>query len=464
MSDVVQVVNPATEEVIGEYAYLELESIERILEHSVEAYAHWRRLPLASRLDCVQVFANALQAARVTLAEQITREMGKTTREALAEVDKCIASCHTLYQRFPEWKSAREESLPSGFSVHQESLGVILGVMPWNFPLWQVVRFAIPALLCGNTVLLKHAPNTWGVAEFIEELFWQALPHAVYQNLKIGVPQVGALIADRRVRGVSLTGSRQAGISVAELAGRHLKKVVLELGGSDAYVLLDDADLEKAAEVCARARLMNAGQSCVAAKRFIVTKRNYDEFAQRFQQKLAQARFGDPSRGNTDFGPLARRDLREILHDQVARSRSAGAKLLLGGTQTEGTGFFYPASLLAEVRPGQPAFDEELFGPVAALIRAEDEQDALRLANLSRYGLGGAIFSRDEERARALAVTELDAGMAFVNDFVRSDAQVPFGGVKDSGLGRELGREGCFEFTNIKTVYVPPTSNTSKSS
>jgi len=440
----VTTVNPATEDVLRQFEFQTDNQIEKATSAAVEAFHHWRVVPLNTRLECVRVFAEGLQGGRIALSEIITQEMGKPPREALAEVDKCIAGCHTLRESFPRWKEQLEYRLDNGYSVSFEPLGPLLGIMPWNFPLWQVVRFAVPALLCGNSILLKHAPNTWGTAEFIQDFFRQAFPDGLYQNLQVDVPVVSRLIADRRIRGVSLTGSRRAGQSVAELAGRNLKKCVLELGGSDAYVILDDADLDQAALMCAQGRLLNAGQSCVAAKRFIVTKKNSAEFTQKFTQA---------TQAYHDLGPLARKDLRQALHDQVEQSVKLGARKAAGAEIPAGKGYFYPPSVLVDVRPGQPAFDDELFGPVGAVIEALDEKQAIALANRSIYGLGGAIFSRDIERARHLARHEMEAGMVFVNDFVRSDVSAPFGGVKDSGLGRELGREGVFEFTNIKTLF-----------
>jgi succinate-semialdehyde dehydrogenase / glutarate-semialdehyde dehydrogenase len=454
MSERITTINPATEEAIAEYEFQDAEAVESAVDASLEAFRHWRRLPLQTRVDCIRVFAEALQAARVTLAEMMTQEMGKPIRESLSELDKSISSCHTLCEVFPRWREQLHYDVPKGFTVAHEPMGVLLGIMPWNFPLWQVVRFAVPALLCGNSILLKHAPNTWGSAEFISELFRQALPHAVYANLRIDIPQVSTLIADQRVRGVSLTGSRRAGISVAQQAGQNLKKCVLELGGSDAYVILDDADVESSAELCARSRLINAGQSCVSAKRFIVTKKNAAQFTEKFIENMKNYRMGDPTKADVDVGPLARKDLRDLVDTQVKQSLKQGAKLSFGSEVGPQKGFYYAPAVLTDVRPGFTAFDEEIFGPVAAVTVADNEAQALQFANRSRYGLGGAVFSRDTERAKHLALTEMDAGMVFVNDFVRSDAHVPFGGVKDSGLGRELGREGAFEFTNVKTLFV----------
>lgn len=452
----IKTINPANEEILNEYAFNTDHEVETALVTSSEVYNQWRRLPLEMRLKCVSDFAAALSAVKISLAETMTREMGKTLKESLSEVDKCIVTCKTIAEEFPKWRMELIHKAASGYTVTREPLGVLLGIMPWNFPLWQVVRFAIPALLNGNSILLKHAPNTWGSAEMIESIFTQVMPRGLYINLKIDIPQVNKLIGDFRVRGVSLTGSVRAGASVGEQAGMHLKKCVLELGGNDAYVVLDDADVNLAAEICAQSRLINAGQSCVSAKRFIVTNKNVGAFTDKMQSIMGSKKWGDPEKSATDFGPLARKDLRDQLHDQVERSVGAGAKLTLGGIIPEQKGYFYPASVLTGVRPGQAAFDEEMFGPVASIIEARSEAEAFKLANQSRYGLGGAIFSRNVDRARALATTEMDSGMVSINDLIRSDALAPFGGVKDSGLGRELGKEGCFEFTNIKTVYIKP--------
>lgn len=450
----VRTINPATEEVLAEYRFDSEKEVASAIERGALAFADWRKVSLETRLGCVATLEQVLAGGRVALAELMTREMGKTLKESLSEVDKCIASCKTLRENYPRWRSELVLNLDGGFTVTREPMGVLLGIMPWNFPLWQVLRFAVPALLSGNAILLKHAPSTWGSAEFIGELFGQAFPEGLYSNIKIDVPMIEAILSDSRVRGVSLTGSRAAGQSVAKIAGAHLKKAVLELGGSDAYVILDDADLELAAKVCVTSRLLNAGQSCVSAKRFVVTKKNAAAFTEQMRVLLAQKTYGDPLSSLTDLGPLARKDLRDQLHQQVVKSQVKGARLLLGGKVPEQRGFYYPPTLLADVQPGQSAFDEELFGPVAAVIEAENETHALKLANQSIYGLGAAIFSRDVVRAKALAIQEIEAGMIFVNDLVRSDALVPFGGVKDSGLGRELGRDGSFEFTYVKTIFA----------
>ncbi len=453
----VRTINPATGEVLRDFEVRGGDWLEKSVAASTLAYALWSRQELEGRLRAVEKFEAVLKGEREALARLMTLEMGKPIKQSLSEVDKCLLSSKILRENYPIWLREREYAVATGHSVHCVPLGPILGIMPWNFPLWQVVRFAIPTLLGGNTILLKHAPNTWGSAEKIEEIFSAAFPSGVFVNLPIEVALVEKLIADPRVRGVSLTGSTRAGRSVGELCGLHLKKCVLELGGSDAYVVLEDADVELAAQVCAEARLVNGGQSCVAAKRFIVHQKIVGEFTEKMVARMGQKTMGDPMKMETDIGPLARLDLRDGLADQVNRSLARGARKRLGAETPSGPGFFYPPSVLAAVLPGQPAFDDELFGPVAAVIEASSDREAIQLANQSKYGLGGAIFSRDFERAKALAMGEMEAGMVFINDFVKSDALVPFGGIKDSGLGRELGREGSFEFINPKLIYVRST-------
>jgi succinate-semialdehyde dehydrogenase/glutarate-semialdehyde dehydrogenase len=341
--------------------------------------------------------------------------------------------------------------------VHHEPLGVVLAVMPWNFPFWQVIRFAAPALMAGNAGVLKHASNVMGCAVALGELVEEAgAPEGLFGVLKLPSDRVPEVIAHPLVRAVTLTGSAAAGRAVAAEAGRHLKKTVLELGGSDPYVVLADADVEAAARICADSRLINGGQSCIAAKRFVTVPEVHDAFVDAFTAALVAVRTGDPRDDATQLGPLARRDLRDEVHDQVRRSVAGGARLLVGGEPPEGPGAFYPPTVLVDVEPGVPAHDDEVFGPVAAVLAARDEADAVRRANATTFGLGAAVFTRDLARGEELAVRHLRAGSCFVNALVASDARLPFGGLGDSGYGRELADIGLREFVNVKSVVVDP--------
>jgi succinate-semialdehyde dehydrogenase/glutarate-semialdehyde dehydrogenase len=446
--------NPATGESLPEQKPHDKAEVQLRVAQSYAAFAGWRTREFAARAESVLRLSQLMADQKEALARLMTTEMGKAIRESISEVEKCVNSCRVLVEHFPTWRSHHESVASHGFSVSREPLGVVMGIMPWNFPLWQVIRFAVPTLLCGNTVLLKHAPNTWGTARKLEDLFREAFPTSVYLDLRADVEMMPTLIGDPRIRGVSLTGSPRAGSSAGALAGQFIKKCVLELGGSDAYVILDDADIEKAAQICTTSRLINAGQSCVSAKRFIVSRPKYKNFVESMVSEMKKKKVGDPLETSTDIGPLARVDLLEQLKKQVTDSVNRGAQIAFATKDIPSNGCYYAPTVLTDVKPGMPAFDEELFGPVAAIIEAESETHALELANQSRYGLGGAIFSRNVARARELARTSMDAGMVFINDFVKSDALAPFGGVKDSGIGRELGRDGCFEFTNIKSIYV----------
>lgn len=422
--------------------------IAAALRDTHAAFLDWREIPLAIRAPNLSKVGALLRKQNAALARLITSEMGKPLPEARAEIEKCAACCDFYAQHSARFlKPLRPVGAPQNTSVSFEPLGVILAVMPWNYPFWQVFRAAVPALMAGNTVLLKHASNVSGCALAIERVFADAgAPANLLRTLLVSSKKIPALIRDPRVRGVTLTGSTAAGRRVSALAGAALKPCVLELGGSDPYLVLADADLDLAAGVCATARLVNAGQSCVAAKRFIVV----EKIRAVFEEKLA-ARMSALA---PSLGPLARADLRADLHAQVRKSVRLGARLLLGGhlPPKKSPGFFYPATILSGVRPGMPACDEELFGPVAAVISARDEADALRIANDTPYGLGAAIFSRNTRRARELARRHLDAGMVFINSQVVSHSALPFGGTKDSGLGRELGEFGVRAFVNIKTL------------
>lgn len=459
------VINPATGETVRSYAALTTVEAHTAVEQVHTAFLPWRRTGFDERAAFLRGAAGEFRRRKAQLAALMTEEMGKTVREGGEEVEKCALGCEFFAEHAAaflapkpvdpaQFQQAGGAENERAFTV-TNPLGVILALMPWNFPLWQVIRCAAPALMAGNGVVLKHADNVPGCALVLEEIFRAAgFPPDIFRTLLVGVPAVPGLIEHPRVAAVSLTGSVSAGRAVAAVAGRALKKCVLELGGSDAYLVLHDADLELAAEVCTRARLLNTGQSCIAAKRFIVVNAVREEFTRRFVAAMSAFRTGDPQDPATRLGPLASRARRTALHEQVAASVAKGARRLLGGEIPPGPGAFYPPTILTDVSPGQPAYDEELFGPVAAVIAARDEEEAIRLANDSAYGLGSAVFTRDLTRGESIATQRLEAGASFVNGNVRSLPALPFGGIKDSGYGRELAAAGLHEFVNLKTVLV----------
>jgi succinate-semialdehyde dehydrogenase / glutarate-semialdehyde dehydrogenase len=448
-------VNPATGETIKTYDEMTPQQAAAAVEEAHAAWKSWRTTPFSERARPMKKAAGILRERKEELARLMALEMGKPFKQGIAEAEKCALGCD-YYAEHAEAHLAPEivKTEATKSYVAFEPLGVVLAVMPWNFPFWQVFRFAAPALMAGNTGVLKHASNVPGCAMAIEDVFVQAgFPKGVFRTLLIGSRQVKAIIEHSLVRAVTLTGSTPAGKAVASQAGAALKKTVLELGGSDPYIILEDADLDHAVNTCATSRLINSGQSCVNAKRFIVV----DPLAAAFTEKLVAAmkarRVGDPLAEDTDIGPQARPDLRDELHKQVIDSIAKGARLLLGGEIPPGNGSFYPPTVLAGVTPGMPAYEEELFGPVASIFAARDEADAVRIANDSIFGLGAAVFTRDVARGERVA-RELDAGCTFVNTLVASDPRLPFGGIKESGYGRELGTYGIKEFVNLKTVYV----------
>ena len=450
-----QSVNPATGELIREYPGHGEDEVARRLERAGAAFRSWSLRPVSERTDLLRALADVLRSGLASHAELMTAEMGKPIAQAEAEVEKCATTC----EWFADHSAALLEPEPaateaSASYVRFDPLGVVLAVMPWNFPFWQVIRCAAPALAAGNTVVLKHASNVPGCALALEEAFRKAgFPEGAFTTLLVPARAVGEVIAHPAVRGVSLTGSETAGRQVAALAGASLKKTVLELGGSDAFVVLADADVEHAAAQAALARTINNGQSCIAAKRFIVEEPVAARFEAAFIASMAALRLGDPRDRAVQVGPLARPDLVDELEDQVRRTVAAGAALRLGGQRQEGTGCYFPPTVLTGVEPGMAAFDEETFGPVAPVTRARDAEHALELANHSRYGLGGSIWTGDLQRGRALAA-RFEAGAVFVNETVKSDPRVPFGGVKCSGYGRELAAFGLREFVNVKTIWV----------
>ena len=450
-----QSINPATGEVLGTLETWSAEQVEQALAAAGTAARAWAATPLAARCQVVARAAQVLRDRREELARTMTLEMGKRVTEARAEVDKCAWVCEHYAEHGPAYLEPEVVASDAGRSyVAFQPLGAVLAVMPWNFPLWQVFRFAAPALVAGNVGLLKHASNVPRCALEIERVFRTAgAPEGVFTTLMIRASAVAPVIADPRVRAVTLTGSDPAGRQVAAEAGRALKKTVLELGGSDPFVVLEDADLDLAAEQGLLSRFLNAGQSCIAAKRFILVETIAEAFLERFRGRVEQLRPGDPLDESTTLAPLARHDLRDELHQQVTDSVAAGARLLCGGEPLPGPGAFYAATILDEVHPGMRAYEEELFGPVAVVLRAADEAEALRLANDTPFGLGAAVFSGDTARGERFAL-RMEAGAAFVNGMVKSDPRLPFGGIKLSGYGRELGREGIREFVNIKTVWM----------
>lgn len=452
----IESVNPATGETIASYEEMSWQAVAGILEDVYERFASWRESRFSERAARLRAAARVLRERQNELAELMAREMGKPVREGRAEVDKCAWVCD-YYGENAATFLAREtvETDASRSFVTFQPLGVVLAVMPWNFPLWQVFRFAAPGLMAGNVGVLKHASNVPGCALAIESVFRDAeFPDNVFRTLLIGSSLVAQVIEHPRVAAVTLTGSTPAGRAVASQAGAALKKTVLELGGSDPYVVLDDADLGATAATCVASRLINGGQSCIAAKRFIVLESRRRQFEELVVEQMKARTVGDPLSEETDIGPQARADLRDALARQVRRSIELGATCLLGGEVPDGPGAFYPPTVLSGVRKGMPAYDEELFGPVAAVIPVTDEEEAIRVANDSAFGLGAAVFTRDPARGEEIAAHRLEAGCCFVNAFVKSDPRLPFGGVKESGYGRELGRYGIKEFVNIKTVYV----------
>ncbi len=449
-------INPATLEEIGSYEELPPEAVARAVGESGEAFERWSETPFAERSALMANAAAILRSRSEEFARLMALEMGKPVRQGRAEVEKCAAVCGYYAERAAALLEPEAVATEARRSfVAYRPLGVVLAVMPWNFPFWQVFRFAAPALMAGNTGVLKHASNVCGCALAIEDVFSAAgFPRGVFRTLLVGSGAVEGIISHPAIKAVTLTGSAAAGRAVARAAGERLKKTVLELGGSDPYVVLEDADVEQAASVCAESRLINAGQSCIAAKRFVVVESRVREFTGLLVEAMRRRSVGDPLDEATDVGPLARLDIRDEVHRQVMQSVEKGAKCVLGGRIPAGRGAFYPPTVLVDVAKGMSARDDELFGPVAAVISARDEDDAIRVANDTSFGLGAAVFTRDLERGERIAERRIDAGSCFVNAFVRSDPRLPFGGVKESGYGRELSHFGIREFVNVKTVYV----------
>ncbi|MGE5942810.1 MAG: NAD-dependent succinate-semialdehyde dehydrogenase [Flavobacteriales bacterium] len=453
--DKIFIINPATEEKVAAYARNTPSEVKDKIIKSKAAFNVWKTTSFEERATAMRKLASLLLNNTATHAALITQEMGKTIEQARKEVEKCALVCN--------YYADHAESLLQNVTVDTEAtksyvtfqpLGVILAIMPWNFPFYQVIRFAAPAIMAGNTGVLKHASNVQGCAFILEALFDKAgFPEGVFTNLNVSSETMENIIGDKHIAAVTLTGSEAAGRSVAAIAGKHLKKTVLELGGSDAYIILEDADLEAATDLATFGRLQNNGQTCIAAKRFIVLETIYDDFVDLLKKKMEAKKMGDPMDEDTYYGPLARMDLRDQLHEQVTKTLEQGATLVLGGYIPDDKGAYYPATILGDVKPGMEGFDEELFGPVASIIMAKNDSEAIALANNSKFGLGSGVITSNKERGEYLAL-QLEAGNSFVNKLVTSDPRLPFGGVKNSGYGRELSGYGIKEFVNIKTVWV----------
>ena len=457
MSNSITTINPTNGETLDTYTLMNSDEAKQVVDACYEAFLDWRLESLENRAKTVKAIGQALQEHKDELVDLMVKEMGKLPSEARQEVDLCTGICDYTAEHGPE-KLADEERQPGNGErgiVSYSPMGVIYGIQPWNFPAYQVVRYSIANLMAGNGVLLKHAENVTGSGLLLEKIYREAgLPENVFRTLLISHDVSDEVIAHPAVRGVTLTGSDGAGRKVAAKAAEYLKKTVLELGSNDAFLVLDDADLDVAVDTCVTGRVFNGGQTCVAAKRFIVTEKNYEAFKERYVARMQSLKAGDPTQEDSDLGPMARVDLRDDLHEQVEDSVRKGAKILCGGEKPSGKGAFYPVTVLDNVSPGQPAYDDELFGPVAALIRAKDDEDAMRIANDSRYGLGGGIISKDVKRATELASKYFDTGMVFINGFGVATPEMPFGGVKNSGYGREHGGFGMHEFVNAKSVIV----------
>ena len=451
----IQTINPATGEVIKTFTPDSAEEVKEKINAAEEAFKLWREVSFEERAKHMLKQADILEDEAKKYGKLITLEMGKPLQDAIAEVKKCAKACRYYANNAADFlKDELIETEASKSLIAFEPLGVILAVMPWNFPFWQAYRFLAPALMAGNVGLLKHASNVPQCALAIEEIVRKAgFPDNVFQTLLIGSKDVEAVIKNPVVKAITLTGSEEAGAKVAELAGREIKKTVLELGGSDAFIVLEDADLDKAAEVAVKSRMVNTGQSCIAAKRFIVTESIADTFLEKMKEKMASLRTGDPLKEAIDYGPLARKDLAEDLEKQVSASVEKGAEVVLAGGRDGQDNAYFKPMILKNVKPGMPAYEEEMFGPVAAVILVKDEEEAIKVANDSRFGLGGSVWTQDKERG-LLVARKVETGAMFVNALVASTPEMPFGGVKKSGYGRELSYLGIREFVNQKSIWV----------
>ena len=448
-------INPTTGKVIKKYPLMTDKQADEAVEKCHQAFLEWRMVSHKERGKIIKAIGKELKENAEELSKLMTNEMGKLLKQSKQEIELCAGICDWTAANGPENLKDEERELPDGGKgiITNSPIGVIYGIQPWNFPVYQVIRYSIANLMAGNGILLKHAENVTGTGLMLQKIYEKAgLPKNLFTVLKITHDQSDKIIKHKLVRGITLTGSPDAGRAIAKKAGAALKKTVMELGSNDAYIVLEDADLNLAVKMCVQGRIYNNGETCVAAKRFIVVDKVYDEFRDAYVEQMKKIKHGDPTDKDSKIGPMAREDLRETLHEQVEKSVKKGAKILCGGEMPKGKGFFYPATVLDNVKPGQPAYDDELFGPVASLIRAKDEEDAMRIANDSKYGLGGGIFSKDEKKAMELASKHFDTGMVFINGFGLAQPNMPFGGVKDSGYGREHGGFGMKEFVNEKAI------------
>lgn len=452
MSEKIESINPWTGETIESFDLYSDDKLNMMVDTAHDSFQNWKQSSFEKRSRLMQTTAALLRGNPRKWAEPIVKEMGKPIREALAEIEKCAWVCEYYAENAKDFlKNEQAETDASDSYVRHDPLGVIVGIMPWNYPYWQVLRFAVPTLMAGNVVILKHSTNVSRCALMIAELFVEAgFPNAIFQTILANNEQIKKLLQNQKVRAASLTGSEAAGKSVASTCGSLIKKTVLELGGSNSAIVLEDADLEDTAEKTILSRYLNAGQSCIAAKRFIIVEGIYDEFLEIFTQKLKKLKLGDPMDENTDISCIARLDLAEDLEKQVKKSVEKGAKIHYGGKRL---GTQFEPTILTDVKKGMPAFDEEIFGPVAAFIKVNNVEEAIILANSTEFGLGTMLFSKNVVSAKKL-ISKINDGAVFINDFVKSDPRLPFGGTKISGYGRELGKDGILEFVNRKTVYI----------
>ena len=448
-------INPSTGSIIKSFDQYGESKVDHIISGAHKIQKIWEKTELKFKLACIERLSEILADSKKEYASLMAEEMGKPFKQGTEEIEKCIWLCNYFIgnsKNYLKDKIVKTKGQKSFITF--KPLGLILGIMPWNFPFWQVFRFSVPSIIAGNGVILKHAPNVQGCAFKIESSFSEAgFPKNLFQNIVVSSNRVSDVIKNPKIAAITLTGSTRAGKSVAEVSGKVLKKTVLELGGSDPYVILEDADIEKSINSCINGRLLNAGQSCISAKRLIVVDKLYDQFLDSLKNKLSKKIMGDP-KGDVDLGPMVSIEARKVVHSQVLKSIKNGANLIIGGEIPEMLGAFYPITLLSNVKPGMVAFDEEIFGPVFSLIKARNENHAIDLANNSSFGLGAAVFTKNIHKGEEIAKNRLDAGLCFVNDFVKSDPRFPFGGIKQSGYGRELSIYGLLEFVNIKTIVI----------